>query len=69
VTTDPHAERAPTVPGDGVGTDITPFRINVPEADLDDLRDRLARTRWPEESPGVGWEDGVPLAYLKELAE
>ena len=38
-------------------------------ADLDELRDRLARTRWPEELPGVGWEDGVPLAYLRELVD
>ena len=49
-------------------TTIRPFRIDVPQADLDDLRDRLARTRWPDELPGVGWSRGVPLAYLKELA-
>ena len=47
---------------------IRPFRIDIPQADLDDLRDRLARTRWPDELPGVGWAYGVPLAYLKELA-
>jgi hypothetical protein len=39
-----------------------------PQADLDDLADRLARTRWPDELPGVGWSGGVPLDYLKELA-
>jgi epoxide hydrolase len=49
-------------------TVIRPFRIDVPQADLDDLRERLARTRWPEELPGVGWSRGVPLGYLKELA-
>ena len=48
---------------------ITPFRIDVPEAWLDDLRDRLARTRWPDELPGAGWSGGVPLGYLRELAE
>src|SRR5215467_1471814 len=48
---------------------IQPFRIDVPEADLDDLRDRLARTRWPDELPGVGWAYGAPLAYLRELAD
>src|SRR5947209_5760489 len=48
---------------------IRPFRIAIPQADLDDLRERLARTRWPDELPGVGWSRGVPLAYLKELAE
>ena len=50
-------------------TEIRPFRIDVPETDLDDLRQRLARTRWPDELPGVGWDDGVPLGYLRELAE
>jgi pimeloyl-ACP methyl ester carboxylesterase len=48
--------------------DIRPFRIAVPQADLDDLRDRLARTRWPDELPEVGWSRGVPLGYLQELA-
>jgi pimeloyl-ACP methyl ester carboxylesterase len=53
-----------------VSTDrmIRPFRIDIPQADLDDLRDRLARTRWPEELPGAGWTRGVPLGYLKDLA-
>ncbi len=49
-------------------TEIRPFRIDIPQADLDDLRERLARTRWPDELPGVGWSRGVPLDYLKELA-
>src|SRR5258708_29189555 len=48
---------------------IRPFRIAIPQADLDDLRERLARTRWPDELPSVGWSRGVPLGYLKELAE
>ena len=50
-------------------TEIRPFRIDIPQAELDDLRDRLARTRWPNELPGVGWSRGVPLDYLKELAD
>ena len=50
-------------------TMIRPFRIDVPDSELEDLRDRLARTRWPDELPGVGWSRGVPLAYLRELAE
>jgi len=45
-----------------------PFRIDVPQADLDDLHDRLASTRWPGELAGAGWSRGVPLAYLQELA-
>jgi len=50
-------------------TTIDPFRIDVPQADLDDLHDRLARTRWPDELPGAGWAYGVPVGYLKGLAE
>jgi pimeloyl-ACP methyl ester carboxylesterase len=48
---------------------IEPFTIAIPQAGLDDLRDRLARARWPGELPGVGWSRGVPLEYLKELAD
>ncbi|MBA3414759.1 MAG: epoxide hydrolase [Chloroflexia bacterium] len=47
---------------------IRPFRIAIPQTALDDLRDRLARTRWPAALPGDGWDTGVPLAYLQELA-
>src|SRR5262247_2567777 len=52
-----------------VGSAMKPFRIDIPEAQLDDLRRRLAHTRWPDELPAVGWRRGVPLTYLKELAE
>ncbi|MGW1997667.1 epoxide hydrolase family protein [Embleya sp. NPDC001921] len=48
---------------------VRPFRINVPQTDLDDLNARLAATRWPDEVVGVGWSRGVPVRYLKELAE
>jgi epoxide hydrolase len=48
---------------------VRPFRIETPQSELDDLNNRLARTRWPDEIPGVGWARGVPAAYLKELAE
>jgi epoxide hydrolase len=47
---------------------LRPFRISVPQADIDDLRQRLARTRWAGDLPGTGWERGVPTAYLRELA-
>ncbi|QFG22400.1 epoxide hydrolase family protein [Actinomadura sp. WMMB 499] len=49
--------------------DIRPFTIDIPQDLLDDLDDRLARTRWPDELPGVGWDRGVPAGYLRELAE
>jgi microsomal epoxide hydrolase len=45
------------------------FRIDIPQAQLDDLHRRLTDTRWPTELPGVGWSRGVPVGYLKELAE
>ncbi|MQY08934.1 epoxide hydrolase family protein [Actinomadura macrotermitis] len=48
---------------------IKPFRLDVPQADLDDLADRLARTRWPDELPDAGWDYGIPLARVRELAE
>src|SRR3954452_10952375 len=45
------------------------FRIQIPQAKLDDLLRRIENTRWPDELPDVGWERGVPLDYLMELAE
>ena len=62
-----HTERQ--TGADRAEAEIRPFRIAVPQAELDDLRHRLARTRWPDELPGIGWNYGVPLGYLKELAE
>lgn len=46
---------------------VRPFRIDIPQQDLDDLHERLDRVRWPREAPDGGWDRGVPLGYLKEL--
>lgn len=46
---------------------ITPFEIAVPEAVLEDLRERLARARYPEAVPGSGWDYGTEPGYLREL--
>jgi pimeloyl-ACP methyl ester carboxylesterase len=46
---------------------VEPFRIAVPDAALVDLRERLARTRFPDEIPNCGWTYGTNLAYLREL--
>jgi pimeloyl-ACP methyl ester carboxylesterase len=46
---------------------VTPFRIDVPDADLDQLHDAIARTRWPDEVDDAGWDYGTPLGYLREL--
>ena len=48
---------------------VTPFKVDVPDATLQDLKDRLARTRWPDEIPGSGWDYGSSLDYIKELVE
>ncbi|HEY9350671.1 MAG TPA: epoxide hydrolase [Acidothermales bacterium] len=48
---------------------VRPFRIAVPEQDLVDLRTRLRNGRWPEEQPVLGWAQGVPLRYLRELCD
>jgi microsomal epoxide hydrolase len=46
---------------------VEPFQIRVPDSVLADLRDRLARTRYPDELPGTGWTYGTQLSYLKDL--
>ncbi|HYN93760.1 MAG TPA: epoxide hydrolase [Pilimelia sp.] len=47
--------------------EITPFRIDVGEDALRDLRERLRRTRWPEPETVPDWSQGVPLAYVRDL--
>lgn len=46
---------------------IEPFAVFVPDSELDDLQQRLRRTRWPEEVRDAGWDLGVPLGWLKEM--
>jgi len=48
--------------------DVRPFRIEVEQFEIDDLRERLHKTRWPDELPGALWDYGIPLSYLQELA-
>src|SRR5689334_6557456 len=47
--------------------DVKPSKINVPQAALDDLRDRLADTRWTDDIDGSGWDYGTDAAFLKRL--
>lgn len=49
--------------------DIRPFRVDVSQAELDDLMDRLARTRLPQPAPGDDWDSGTPNAYLREAID
>jgi pimeloyl-ACP methyl ester carboxylesterase len=55
-------------PGTADATEIRQFRVDIPQADLDDLRRRLTATRWPVQTAG-GWERGVPVDYLRGLAQ
>ena len=52
-----------------IDVSIQPFHIYVPDADIQDLRERIGRTRWPEPAPTSGWDYGIPLDYVRELAE
>ena len=54
---------------ESLGTAIRPFRIDIAQAEIDDLQARLRHTRWPDELPGAGWDYGIPLSYVRELAE
>jgi len=46
---------------------IEDFTIDVPDSVLDDLKERLGRTRWPDPEPVEDWSQGTPLAYLQEV--
>ena len=46
-----------------------PFTWNVPDAEIDELRARLARTRFPDQTPGAAWAYGADLAYMRTLVE
>ena len=48
-------------------TDIKPFRIDIAERELDDLRNRIKATRWPERETPSDWSQGIPLDYVQEL--
>jgi pimeloyl-ACP methyl ester carboxylesterase len=50
-----------------MGHEITPFRIDIPDASLDDLQQRLRLTRWPDPETVGDWSQGVPLDYLRDL--
>jgi epoxide hydrolase len=60
-------QRGPSAPRPPGGDAIVPFKIHVPDAVLVDLKERLARTRFPDAIPGSGWDYGTDLPYLREL--
>ena len=51
------------------GDEVSPFMVDIPEAHLADLRERLDRTRWAQEIRGPGWDYGMPGNYLRRLVE
>jgi epoxide hydrolase len=51
----------------GMAAEPTPFRIEIPRADVADLGERLRRTRWPERETVGDWSQGVPLAYVQDM--
>src|SRR5256885_1038713 len=56
----PFQAKAQSAPGS-----LTPFRFHAPQAALNDLRNRLAQTRWPERETVSGWTQGVPEGRLR----
>jgi microsomal epoxide hydrolase len=59
---------APALAAQAAGaTAIVPFKIQVPNAVLADLKGRLTKARYPDEIEGAGWRYGANLAYMKEL--
>ncbi len=52
-----------------MNTTISPFSVDIAEAQLQDLRQRLEQTRWPEQETCQDWNQGIPLAYTRELAD
>jgi microsomal epoxide hydrolase len=48
---------------------MQPFRVQVTQSEIDDLKHRISATRWPAEPSEVGWERGIPIDHLRELAD
>ena len=53
----------------GASMTVKPFKVQVAPVVLKDLKDRLARTRWPDEIPAAAWDYGTDMAYLRELLD
>lgn len=52
-----------------LGVRVDPFAVEVSDAVVQDLRERIRRTRWPDPAPGEPWAEGVDLDYLRDLLE
>ena len=62
---------ASTLPVEGASqmSDVTPFKIAIPDSDVTDLKARLATARWPVEVEPETWDRGIPGGYLRHLSE
>ena len=49
--------------------EVTTTTLNIPELAIADLRERLARTRFPDQAPGQAWAYGTDLEYMRQLLE
>src|SRR5258708_4762666 len=63
------AKTAPLLVLPTTTNEVTPFKVHVPQAALDDLKKRLANARWPDKEPVTDWSQGVPLAKAQALVE
>jgi len=64
-----NANRAAQIVLPTTTDEVTPFKVHVPQAALDDLKKRLANARWPDKEPVADWSQGVPLAKAQALIE
>jgi epoxide hydrolase len=63
------ADKAAQIALPAATKDVSPFKVRVPQAALDDLKERLANARWPDKEPVTDWSQGVPLAKAQALVE
>src|SRR5260370_20016740 len=63
------AKKAPLLVLPAATKDATPFKVHVPQAELDDLKKRLTAARWPDRGPAADWSEGVPLAKAQALIQ
>ncbi|MEH6581721.1 MAG: epoxide hydrolase family protein [Halioglobus sp.] len=52
-----------------MNSQVTPFTVDIPQSQLEDLQERLRGTRWPEQETVEDWNQGIPLSYTRELAD
>jgi pimeloyl-ACP methyl ester carboxylesterase len=52
-----------------MSTSVTPFTVDIPQSELDELQRRLENARWPEQETVQDWSQGIPLSYTREIAQ